>query len=62
MPTPPENRTTEDLISQLALYITHATGIAMREELEYRLIKENDADDSPQHRGGARPTHQPLNP
>jgi hypothetical protein len=30
------------------------------DELKAREIKENDADDSTQHRGGIRPGHSPL--
>lgn len=63
MPTAIENRTTEDLLTnQLPLYVSGTNGNAIVAELVLRLIKENDVDDSTQHRGGTRPNHLPLNP
>jgi hypothetical protein len=55
------NYTTEQLIDFVedGNQIGHQDAV---DELRARLIKENDADDSPQHRGGIRPTHQPINP
>lgn len=60
MPTPIENRDTTDLLEQLYLYISGTTGQAMHAELTLRVIKENDADDSEQHRGGIRPKRNPI--
>lgn len=35
---------------------------ALNEIVNNRIIKSGDADDDAQHRGGTRPTHQPINP
>lgn len=32
------------------------------DELEYRIIKQDDDDDTPEHRGGVRPKHRPILP
>lgn len=32
------------------------------DELKFRVIKQDDDDDTPQHRGGVRPTHAPIVP
>lgn len=54
--------TTKQLMDALQPFIIHPTAISLLNELKAREIKSGDADDDSTHRGGNRPTHQPLNP
>jgi len=56
-----QNFTTEELLEALGQYVAPA-GDDLFEELVSRVIKENDDDDSEQHRGGIRPRHAPIVP
>lgn len=52
---------TKNLLIALEPYVENdQSGTELLDELKFREIKENDADDSTQHRGGIRPNHQPL--
>lgn len=54
-----QNFTTVELLDALSQYVAPA-GDVLFEELSSREIKENDEDDTEFHRGGIRPSHQPL--
>lgn len=56
-----EELTTIQLLDIIA-NIEAANWTMALQELESRVIQENDADDTPQHRGGIRPTHAPIVP
>jgi hypothetical protein len=56
-----EELTTAKLLEIISNPEDASWSIALK-ELNARIIKEGDPDDSTQHRGGTRPTHQPLNP
>jgi len=56
-----QNFTTEELLEALGQYVAPA-GDALFAELTGREIKEDDDDDTLQHRGGIRPRHAPIVP
>lgn len=62
MPITDADKTTNQLLNEIKAFIINPTYLAKVNELLGREIKENDIDDSSQHRGGSRPNHQPLNP
>ena len=59
MPQTPENMSTMELLNELQQYILNP-GMQYYNELLNREIKEEDDDDTEQHRGGVRPYHAPL--
>ena len=54
-----QNFTTEELLDAMDQFVAPA-GQAYLDELRAREIKQDDEDDTEQHRGGIRPNHQPL--
>lgn len=57
-----EEQTTEQLLEVIQQgFLSAPQGEALT-ELQARIIKENDEDDSAQHRGGVRPLHAPIVP
>lgn len=61
MPNGAEEKTTIELID-IVSNCEHTLYTAACIELADRIIEENDADDSPQHRGGIRPYRAPIVP
>lgn len=53
--------TTMQLLAEFDQYMLQQEVAAIVTELKEREIKENDEDDTPQHRGGIRPEQAPRN-
>lgn len=62
MPLTDADKSTVVLLQEIYDAFSSPTIKAKVAELQYREIKTGDIDDSPQHKGGSRPNHQPLNP
>lgn len=57
-----EEQTTAQLLETIqAGFLSQPQSEAL-DELFARIIKQNDVDDSAQHRGGVRPNHAPIVP
>jgi len=56
------DKTSAELVANMYEFTLSPGLAAIVDELNGRIIEENDDDDTPQHRNGIRPGHAPILP